>query len=226
MAGQVAQSSVLVQATGQINPVDISQISVLVAVSAGSVVVTPPPPTYGYYRPPEPPIPNSCDLKLWSIRRFMRTLSWPEGLDTSLMPTNAVEFHERAGVVTPAPGAGDVLVMDWTVPSTYDGIIYGVCLQYSGTGFEDGSGDIYWRVRVGNSWVRNMGNVSTALGEVYQFLQITDKIDIHSNDRIQIYTNVPNLSGNIQVGTSRILVGVQGWLYPVVAPTTRIKCHY
>ena len=221
MAGQVSQQSVLVQATGQLNPMTVSQLSVLVAVSVGTAQTILQ--AGGYYRPPQPPTPNDCDRALWAFRRQARRMVWPSGLDTNLMPTNAVEFHERASAVTPAPAAGDVLVLDWTVPYTYDGIIYGICLQYSGTGFEDGSGDIIWRVRIGNAWARNMGNVTTALGEVYQFLNITDKIDISGGDRVQIYVNVPNLSGNIQVGASRILVGVQGWVYPSVAPNNEVK---
>jgi hypothetical protein len=60
-----------------------------------------------------------------------------------------------------------------------------------------------------------MTQVDCALGQVYQFMPISDAINLRAGQRVQIIVNVPNTSGLIQVGTSRIVVGLQGWLYPV-----------
>jgi len=177
VAGQVGQQSVLVQATGQTNPALVGQISVLVAVSTGTVAASPATGSAaGFVKAPDPPQPNAWDCCLWRFRESLAGVRWPRGRYTDQMPHDAVEFHERAAVDTPAPAAGDVTVLDWTVPDTYDGIGY---------------------------------------GEVYQFMPISDAINLRAGQRVQIIVNVPNTSGLIQVGTSRIVVGLQGWLYPV-----------
>ena len=56
--------------------------------------------------------------------------------------------------------------------------------------------------------------MSTQLGTPGQCLQLTDYIKLKSNQLVQVWVNVPNTSGGIQVGMSRILATLQGWYYP------------
>lgn len=124
------------------------------------------------------------------------------------------EFFERGSVVTPGPGV-DVVVVDWTVPVGYEARIYAYYCIYTGTGFVQGSGDILWGLRAGLNWVRNMGGLLYAVGSLANPFPVQDYVAARASQRVVFQVNVPNLSGLIQVGTSRILCGVQGWLYPI-----------
>lgn len=124
------------------------------------------------------------------------------------------EFFERGGVITPGPGP-DVVVVDWVVPTGYEARIYAYYCIYTGTGFVQGSGDIIWGLRAGLNWVRNMGGLLYAVGSLANPFPVQDYVAVKPNQRIVFQVNVPNLSGLIQVGASRILCGVQGWLFPI-----------
>lgn len=52
------------------------------------------------------------------------------------------------------------------VPVGYAGVITGLVNMYTGTGFVEGSGDIVWRVRVNQRWVKDYGNLATTLGNL------------------------------------------------------------
>lgn len=145
-----------------------------------------------------------------------RCIVWHDMDELGRMPDGAVEFYERGSIVTPAPAATPTTVMQFVVPTGYLGIIYGVLLHYTGTGFVEGSGDIVWRVMIGNAWAApGLGNCLFQLGTVGQCLSLTDYLPANSNQRISVSVQVPNTSGNIQVGASRILATLQGWYYPI-----------
>ena len=132
------------------------------------------------------------------------------------MPDGGVEFYERGSIITPIALPTPTTVLQFTEPTGYLGIVYGVLLHYTGTGFVEGSGDIIWRVMVGNAWAApGLGNCLFSLGTVGQCLSLTDYIATNSNQRISVGVQVPNTSGNIQVGASRILATLQGWYYPI-----------
>jgi hypothetical protein len=124
------------------------------------------------------------------------------------------EFFERGNIITPGPGP-DVVVVDWEIPVGYVARIYAYYCIYTGTGFVQGSGDIVWGLRVGWPWARNMGGLLFAMGALANPFPVGDYIQARAGERVQFVVNVPNISGLIQVGLSRILCGVQGWLFPM-----------
>jgi hypothetical protein len=191
------------------------------SAAAGTATVTPGgssvwPPIFRY--------PNEYDkcLERWKcvvrshpIKDVSRCVKMVELWGGSEVPTNAKEFWEAFKIVTPAPGQ-DYLVGSFRVPNGYSGMLYGVHVGYTGTGFVDGSGDIIWRIMIGNAWAApGLGRITTKLGSPYQLLQITDYIKLKSSQIVSVLVNVPNTSGSIQVGTSRILSTLQGWYYPM-----------
>lgn len=124
-------------------------------------------------------------------------------------------LFEKGKLLTPADGGvADHTVLEFWVPTGYHCSLLAFYNVYTGTGFVQGSGDIIWRVRVGNAWARNFGNSLFALGNAAGTVPLGTAIELVGNDRVQFQVNVPNVSGNIQVGASYILCGVQGWLYP------------
>ena len=124
-------------------------------------------------------------------------------------------LFERGKLLTPADGgAADHTVLEFWVPTGYSCSLLAYYTIYTGTGFVQGSGDIVWRLKIGNAWARNMGSLPYAMGSSSGTVTLGTAIELESDDRVQFVVNVPNLSGLIQVGASYILCGVQGWLYP------------
>jgi hypothetical protein len=175
--------------------------------------------------PPEWRTENAFDRCLASFRHRARgvcmeaesrCIVWHDMDELGRMPDGGIEFYERGSIITPAPAPLPTLITQFTVPSGYLGILYGILLHYTGTGFVDGSGDIAWRVKVGNGWAsKGLGDCLFQLGTVGQCLNLTDYIAVNSGQTVQVLVQVPNLSGNIQVGASRILATLQGWYYPL-----------
>lgn len=155
-----------------------------------------------------------CKVQRHPFQDASRCVDMVELWDGSRAPTGMIEFWKPGRIVTPAPGS-DYLVAEFTVPTGFAGMLYGIHLGYTGTGFVEGSGDILWRVMIGNAWAaKGLGQVTTQLGTPYQCLQLTDYIKVKSNQTIRVLVNVPNLSGLIQVGASKILSTLQGWYFP------------
>jgi len=124
-------------------------------------------------------------------------------------------FFERGKLITPADGGlANWAVVQFSVPTGYFGLILGYYCNYMGTGFVQGSGDIVWRLRVGNAWMRNMGDLRFAVGSLSNPFSVPLMQLLQSDDSITFAVNVPNLSGLIQTGTAYILCGLQGWYYP------------
>ena len=170
--------------------------------------------------PPRLAKPNGYDCCLFKFADFVRGFGLLDDLRCPLtrprpdgaMPEQAVEFWENNSIVTPVPG--EVLVHEFVVPTGYRGLLYGIVLWYTGTGFVPGSGDIVWRVRVGQAWARDLGNCLYALGTPSGTFQITDFIPLESQQKVRVTVDVPNGSGSIQVGASRVLATLQGWYAP------------
>jgi hypothetical protein len=128
------------------------------------------------------------------------------------------QFFVRNAVLTPSPALGDVPVVTMTVPANYVYVILAYYTVYGGTGFVQGSGDIIWRLRTGNQWAKGMGSMPFALGGLANPFTIEQYIVVRGGQTVTMYVNVPNLSGNVQVNTSYVLCGLQGWSYAI---TTR-----
>jgi hypothetical protein len=189
--------------------------------------VPPPPaipqPGWGVY-PPYVPVPNFYDRCLCRFKNILDKkgikagkLCWEfhEHPGEYRIPKGAVEFYEQGKVDFAAPDANDNLVLEFKVPTGYDGQLYGLTLAIVATGFADGSGDAIWRVKVGNAWARNMGNVLWQLGQVYQCLQLSDHIQVLSDQTVQIFAAVPNTTGGIDfLDPVRVICVAQGWYYP------------
>jgi hypothetical protein len=213
MAVQVGHNPVIIAAQGQLNYAKIGQLSVLVAVTfpVVNVVQETAAPVY----PMPCPMPNACALALAQHTNQARRVEWPGKPDLSVMPYMGVEYRKQESILTPAVASWDVAVVDFTVPNTYDGVIYAVQCGYGGTGFIDASGDLVWRLRAGNAYLQGYGAITTQLGDVAQPLQLTEYVRIHAGQRVLFTVRTYNLSGNIQVGTAYVTATVQGWLYPV-----------
>jgi hypothetical protein len=128
-------------------------------------------------------------------------------------PKNSIPFRKVSAIPTPLAISGDVVVLDFQVPTGYDGLIAGLFHVYTGPGFQEGNGDIEWRLLVNKTYAVHLGRVLVTLGSRAQSYPVEGGIQIQSGQRIQYIVNVPNLSGGILPLASQIVCGLEGLFY-------------
>jgi hypothetical protein len=119
----------------------------------------------------------------------------------------------QGSIVTPAPADGDVAVCEFEVPEGYYGYLTGFWWAYTGTGYVEGSTDIYWRIKISDWYPEGYGAVRFQMGTPTDPLTVTGMLPLRSRETVKLIVFVKNDSGFIQVGTSRIIGGIRGWLY-------------
>ena len=130
------------------------------------------------------------------------------------LPREAVPFRAAQGITTPTTASGDNTVISVKIKPGYDGLITGLYFAYSGQGFEQGSGDILWRVQLTRRWVKDLSNVPFLLGSQQLPMPLTEGQVVLSGQTMRVVVNVPNLSGMIQIGASTVSAGLIGFLWP------------
>jgi hypothetical protein len=99
------------------------------------------------------------------------------------------------------------------VPEGFFGVITGYGWEYTGTGYVQGSTDIYWRLKVGLWFPEGLGQVRFMLGDPRDPLKTGAMIMLRPRQAVRLIVRVNNDSGNIQVGGSYILGALCGWFY-------------
>ncbi len=153
-------------------------------------------------------IPGFCTIP----ERYKNLLPWED--DFGAVPFQSKVINQAKGIVTPAPAAGDQVMLQYQVPHGYFGFLSGFFFQYSGIGFVPGSGDIIFRIRLNQRYLKDLSNVLFALGSTRFPVPMTQGQVLLSDQVIQAIVNVPNLSGLIQVGSSTCYAGLFGFLWP------------
>ena len=137
------------------------------------------------------------------------SMPWDE--DFGFLPKEGVPFNKSGGILTPASGAGDQVVLSFRVPTGMDGLLSGLWMAYSGAGFLQGSGDIIFRVQRNQVFLKDLSNCPFLLGNPKQPVSMTQGSLLLSGQLVKLIVNVPNLSGLIQVGQSTVSGGLIGF---------------
>lgn len=210
--------------------------------SSGFVGLAPPPPIpitilapfsggrIGGYKP-EPGEADELLRKLakmqesWSRTRgplqLLRTPSGLKGFGADQEPLTEPEasvrvrkpFLFRRAIPTPYPSDGEVPVIDFEVPEGYWGYLTGYGWRYSGPGFVPGGGDIWWRLRIGNWFPPGLNRALYEIGDPADPMRTGVMLPLRPRQRVQLLVNVPNDSGAIQPGTTRIIAAVCGFYF-------------
>jgi Putative Ig domain len=150
--------------------------------------------------------PPSCSIpKEWANR-----LPWDE--DVAAIPYQAVPFNVAKSI--PTPGAVDTLVCEGKVPFGYDGLLTAIYQSFEGSGFDNGSGDIVWRIQINQRFVLGLSNNPYALGSSRQPTPLTQGQILLSGQTFRYIVNVPNTSGGLIVAGSRVSCGLLGFYWP------------
>jgi len=131
-----------------------------------------------------------------------------------VQPSNASKFEQGFGVVTPVgPFTGtDVLLGTFQVPYGWDGVITRFVPNFTGTGFQDYSNNLFWRLQVDNRFAPDLGNVNTTFGSLNQVsVPGINNIRLISGQVVSIFFSIPTGS---PVATGMITATVFGWFYP------------
>lgn len=136
-----------------------------------------------------------------------------------VMPSQGIEYKEMNAQPTTAFQSGgaftgaDTPILDFRVPIGYDGVLSRfVAETIDVTGWDEFSGNIIWRVKVGQRYAKNLGNVTNTYGSFQNAFVIPGySIRLISGQTVTLYANVP--AGSPIAGGS-IAAGAFGWFYP------------
>lgn len=171
-----------------------------------------------------------ANLALWQYDRIAQTgmlAAAPEG-PTSLplgMPANpaatqrrvwldeppgSVPFDEKGAItLPPAPTPGvDIVVVQFVVPTGYDGVINYISNNAALGTDQEGSGDLVWRILINDRPVRNFGNITFQNGTIAQG-RIVSPIRIFTGQTVT-YT-VQYAAGIV---TGQVICSLSGYFYP------------
>jgi len=135
-----------------------------------------------------------------------------------VMPSNGLPFREIFFLPTNAVSGGgpfnalDTVLGQFRCEIGYDGAITHFICGFTGDGFDDGSGSIVWRLKIGQRYAKTLGNVTFTFGSLQTALTVPgSSYRFSSGQNVQLIANIPAGS---PVNGGRLFAGVIGWTYP------------
>jgi hypothetical protein len=135
------------------------------------------------------------------------------------MPEDGVPFDEVRFIDTPAANGVETVIFTAQLPTGYRGVIKYYHHHFQGPGFNEGSGDLIWRIRQGppgtaGRTVRNFGDMRSTRGSLQQPRIIPGGILLDLND-FMTYTVTHAVGSPIIPGGTRIFATLSGWFWPI-----------
>jgi hypothetical protein len=129
-------------------------------------------------------------------------------------PSQGKRYSKISSIALPAADATDYEVLSFYVPLGFDGVIISTVNLYTGTGFEEGSGDLTWRIKLNQRYVKDYGAITTSIGSLQTPYNINSgAIRIQSRQLVQYIVNRSVASGG-NLNGGRIVCGLFGWYWP------------
>lgn len=130
------------------------------------------------------------------------------------MPPQGKRFSPIGSIPLPTTYSTDILVLSFRVPLGYDGVIRYVVENYTGQGFQEGGGDLTWRIQLNQRYVKNFGATTTQIGTLTQGASSPNaEIILLSNQLVQFFVNVaPSAASDLSGG--RIICSAWGYWWP------------
>lgn len=131
------------------------------------------------------------------------------------MPTQGKRYSKIGSIALPANDAADHLITSFLVPYGYDGCIVSVVFNTDGTvGFQQGSGDLTWRLKINQRWVKDYGAVTTYIGSLVTPYSVNSgQVILQSGQLVQMFVNRSVASGGTISG-GRVVAASMGWYWP------------
>lgn len=116
---------------------------------------------------------------------------------------------DNAGVAAMPALAANATIVTFLVPLGMDGVITRLGNDFVGIGFQDGVGDIVWRITRDGVAVQGYDSISVRLGTISAPRHLSPGIRIYSG---QVVTMIVNNVTNVLAGS--ILGTLGGYFYP------------
>ncbi len=131
------------------------------------------------------------------------------------MPQQGKRFSKIGSIALPAANGTDTLIESFKVPYGYDGCIVSVVFSTDGTiGFQQGSGDLTWRLQLNQRWVRDYGAVTTYIGSLITPFNVNSgQIILQSGQLVQVFVN-RSVASSGTISGGRVVSGIFGWFWP------------
>lgn len=140
-------------------------------------------------------------------KRYMRP-PWEK------MPPEGRRMREFGSIALPLVEQVDTSVLLFRMPIGWDGVAENVSFTYTGSGFEEGSGDIHFRLRAGARYIPNFDDVLTQLNDLrFGYTDAGAFIRLLSLQFVQAFVFLGAGALGRLVG-GRINCTVTGWVYP------------
>lgn len=134
-----------------------------------------------------------------------RGVVWPWWL---FFPLNGRYFTKNNAITTPALGTNLAVVLSFTVPPGWDGVIRKLFWTYSGPGFVPGSGDLQFFIR------RAGAMIDDYIGVTFLFQEVRDTyIIVRETQLIELLVSV-SAAALIPIAGTFILGSMDGWFSP------------
>ena len=160
--------------------------------------------------------PFECYEQLENLVRGWVKGSGFDNLQTTEQPWNtqpmgSQNFDEQASIQIPSIITGWVTVMSFIVPLGMEGVIKNYAANFTGGGFQDGSGDLVWRLLQDKRPIRNFDYITTERGSPESPRSVSGGIRIYSGQLIEFQIN--HVSNNL-LANGFIICGLSGYFYP------------
>jgi hypothetical protein len=126
-------------------------------------------------------------------------------------PDGYQSFDYASAITTPAFGAGDTVIVSFSVPLGMNGIIRRLANDYAGPGFVDGSGDLIWRILIDGRAVQGYSAITVRLGAINQ-PTVIDGIQVSSGQLVSLVVN--NATAALPVAGTQVTGRLGGYFYP------------
>jgi hypothetical protein len=128
------------------------------------------------------------------------------------MPAQGKRINEIDSIVIPAQDGVDHLVLQFQIPVGYDACLQSFVNLYTGLGFNEGSGQLSWRVKINSRYVKDFGNIQNTMGSLQTpYTVVQGPVRVSTREVISYYVN--NATGSGLAGGT-IVCGIFGWRYP------------
>lgn len=143
---------------------------------------------------------------VWAIPPWIQKPS--NGLDFEKMFFQPLTAFQTLGVFNGV----DTVIGQWRVPNAWDGAIKKVVFGFTGDGHIEGSGDIVWRLKIGQRFANDFGKVLNTYGSLQTALLVQQQnIQVISGQTITLIGNIPATSS---VSGGQVFAGSFGWYWP------------
>lgn len=132
-----------------------------------------------------------------------------------VMPPQGIRLQQVTGISLPGVEGVETPVVSLTMPIGYDGVITLHLQLYTGTGFVEFSGDLHWRIRINQWYVKDYGNMETTLGSLQTPIPLNrGGIRLKALQKV-VYSVTLGAGALGNLAGGRMIAGLFGWRYPI-----------